>query len=279
MDYIAKMAAALPKESDLNGFADQHGPLTEDLWGTYIEGKFVRPRVALLVYGVEDAAANKKGERVVKLVAQQIQPVLSTEGRQLIETVLRLEYEAAHGSLLPHTVKTLWKQVFADLPRTPEQIDEMEERERDTMSPGDELRAHLERGHGAGDVEFLSDEEAAKRHDADHQQGRLPETLQHAPDWIGWSRADLEQASAETEGENAAFDAETAAETSAAMRDGLWSNEPAGEVGEPEGDAPTLLDDPAAGSQGDDAPGADAGSDDEHTGVIRFPLREDDGRE
>jgi hypothetical protein len=69
------------------------------------------------------------------------------------------------------------------------------------MSPDDELRQHLDRVHGRENAHLLIDSEAEHLHRTDHDGG-LPVALNHDPEWIGWTRADLEAATAETDDEN-----------------------------------------------------------------------------
>jgi hypothetical protein len=197
-EFIIKLAGALPKGEGVNGFDDE--VLADDLWTAKIEGRSGMPRVAIVVYGVKEAKADKDGNRVVVVEALRVQPVKMLEGRRAVETVLLDEYTAEHGDLLPFDVKHITKAAFADLPRDTDEIDQEEEHERETMSPSDELRRHLERVHGREDAHLLTDGEAEHRHGADHD-GDLPGELAHERDWIGWTRADIEAATSETDGD------------------------------------------------------------------------------
>jgi hypothetical protein len=129
-----------------------------------------------------------------------VQPVQSEDGRRVAETMLADEYAyQSGGAMLPFELASLIKATFADMPRTPSQIDEIEREQQDTMSSTDELRRHLERVHGRDDAAAMTALEAEHRHEADHA-GDLPEVLDHLPTWIGWTRADIEAATAD-EGE------------------------------------------------------------------------------
>jgi hypothetical protein len=197
-ESIIKLAAALPKGEGVNGFDDE--TLADDLWTAKIEGRSGMPRAAIVIYGVKEAKVDKDGNHVVVVEALRIQPVKTEEGRRSVETVLLDEYTAEHGDLLPFDVKHVTKAAFADLPRDTDEIDQEEERERDTMSPADEIRRHLERVHGRADAHLLTDGEAEHRHGADHD-GDLPGELQHDREWISWTRADIEAATSETDGD------------------------------------------------------------------------------
>jgi hypothetical protein len=197
-ESIIKLAAALPKGEGVNGFDDE--VLGDDLWTAKIEGRSGTPRVAIIVYGVKEAKADKNGDRVVVVEALRVQPVKTEEGRRAVETLLLDEYVGEHGDILPFDVKHVTAPAFADLPRSTDEVDQEEERERETMSPHDELRRHLERVHGRADSHLLTDGEADHRHEADHD-GDLPGELEHERDWIGWTRADIEAATAESDGD------------------------------------------------------------------------------
>lgn len=196
-EYIIKTTAPLPKEEGLNGFADDE--LAQELWHEKIDGRGGLPRVVIGIYSTKEAKVDKDGNCVATIEWRRVQPVKSDEGRRAIEEVLYAEYVAEHGDMLPFEVKNITKRAFADLPRDTDEIDQAEERERDTMSPADELRKHLERVHGREDAHLLTDGEAEHRHGADHD-GDLPGELAHDRGWIGWTRADIEAATAETDG-------------------------------------------------------------------------------
>lgn len=195
---IIKLAAALPKGEGCNGFDD--ALLADDLWRTKVDGRVVQPRVAVIVYGVKEAKVDGKGDHVVTAEVLRVQNINTVEGRRAAETLLREEYVSEHGSILPYDVKRITEEAFADLPRSADETDEIEERERDTMSPADETRRHLERVHGREDAHLLSDDEAERRHQANHD-GDMPDVLQHDREWIGWTRADIEAATAESDGD------------------------------------------------------------------------------
>jgi hypothetical protein len=197
-ESIIKLASALPKGDGVNGFDGI--ALADELWHSKIEGRFTRPRIAVIVYGVQEAKVDKKGDQVVTAEILRVQPVETEDGLRAVETVLRDEYVAEHGDMIPFDVKQATAPAFADLPRETDEIDQAEERERETMSPADELRRHLERVHGRADAHLLTDGEAEHRHGADHD-GDLPGELQHERDWIGWTRADIEAATAESDGD------------------------------------------------------------------------------
>lgn len=196
-EFIMKLAGALPKGEGVNGFDDAE--LVGDLWETKVEGRFTQPRVAIVIYGVKEAKVDSKGDRVVTAEVLRVQSVKTIEARRAIEAMLREEYIAEHGDMIPFDVKQATAPAFADLPKETDEIDAEEERERETMSPQDELRRHLERVHGRADAHLLTDGEAEHRHTADHD-GDLPGELQHDREWIGWTRADIEAATAEEEG-------------------------------------------------------------------------------
>ena len=199
MDYIIKLTAALPKGEGLNGFDDED--LADDMWHPKIEGRQDGLRAAVIVYGVKEAKIDKVGNRVVVADIRRVQPIKTDEHRRVVEQVLLDAYTDEHGDVLPFDVKHVTKQAFADLPKETDEIDAEEERERETMSPHDELRRHLERVHGRADAHLLTDGEADHRHAADHD-GDLPGELDHDREWTGWTRADIEAATAETDGED-----------------------------------------------------------------------------
>lgn len=198
MEHIIKLAGKLPK-GDPNGFDDIL--LAEQIG----EAKRLHGRggmyVAVVVYDVSNADVGDNSTVTVKARPRYVQPVLTEDGRQAVETVLRDEYRAQRGVPMPYEVEAVAKAAFADLPRSPAELDEIEERERERMSPVDELRMHLKRVHGRGDdIDGMTDAEVEHRHAADHD-GDLPEQLAHDRTWIGWTRADLEAAEAESDDE------------------------------------------------------------------------------
>ncbi len=195
-ESIIKLAAALPKGEGVNGFDDD--ALAGDLWTAKIEGRSGTPRVAIIVYGVKEAKVDKNGDRVSVVEALRVQPVKTEAGRREVESLLLSEYVAEHGDILPFDVTHVTKPAFADLPRSTDEVDQEEERERENMSPHDELRRHLERVHGRADAHLLTDGEADHRHEADHD-GDMPNELQHDREWIGWTRADIEAATADSD--------------------------------------------------------------------------------
>jgi hypothetical protein len=202
MEYTIKLDAKLPK-GDPNGFDD--GVIAEEHARARLEGRD-RMYVAVILYDVHPAAVGADGVTTAKARVRRVQPVQTDDGRRAVEGVLRDEYTARHGgAMLPFEVASVTKAAFADLPRTPSEVDEEEERERENMSPHDELRRHLERVHGRADAHLLTDAEAAHRHEADHD-GDMPEMLQHDREWTGWTRADLEAAEAESEESGGAGD-------------------------------------------------------------------------
>jgi hypothetical protein len=198
MEYIAKLAGALPKESDLNGLGLDE--LVEELWKAKTDGRHVSPVAVVTLIDVKEAKTDQDGNRVTQLRVRLAQPMNSDAARRATETALYEEVVSRLGTPLPHEVKRLTREAFADLPRTAEETDEIEERERDTMSPADEIRRHGERVHGWRDADLHSDDEARKAHEEDHDgDGDLPEALAHERDWIGWTRADLELAAASSD--------------------------------------------------------------------------------
>lgn len=197
-EYKVKLAAALPK-ADANGFDDYSivGPLAT----SGITGRSIQPRVALLIYDVKKVEVDPDGVTTVHLRQRRVQPVLTDGGRRLAEQMLADEYANQTGqAMLPYDLSALSKSAFADLPRSIEEIDKTEADEQDQMSPTDELRRHLERVHGTQDAHLLTAEAAEAQHEADHD-GDVLGPLAHEPDWMGWTRADLEAAEFEADGE------------------------------------------------------------------------------
>ena len=198
-EYVIKLAGALPKEAP-NGWANRE--LAEELWHAKIEGRNVQPRVAVLIYDVQDAGINKNGDHVVTVRVLRVQPVDSLSNRRALEQVLLSEYREQTGShTVPYEIAGITKQAFVDLPKTNDEIDLEEADEQDSMSPTDELRRHLERVHGIADAHTYTAQEADSKHEDEHA-GFLPDVLAHEPDWIGWTRVDIEAATAETDGED-----------------------------------------------------------------------------
>jgi hypothetical protein len=197
-EFIIKLAGALPKaEAQTNGWDDTL--LAQELWETKIEGRHVQPRVAIVIYGVQEAKVDKKGDQVVTVDVRRVQPVAIVDSRRAIEEILTAEYRAQSGAhILPYEVEQITKAAFIDLPRTTEEIDAREAEELDHMSPTDELRRHLERVHGHDGAHLYTSEDADSKHRADHDGG-LAEGLAHAEDWIGWTRADIELAAGDGE--------------------------------------------------------------------------------
>lgn len=197
-EYVIKLAGALPKEAT-NGWADD--VLAEELWRAKIEGRNIQPRVAVLIYDVQEAKVDKSGAHVVTTRVRRVQPVDSMANRRLLEQVLLSEYREQTGShTVPFDVAAITKQAFVDLPKTDDEIDMEEADEQDSMSPTDELRRHLERVHGIGEAHLYTAQEADAKHEAEHD-GLMPSVLDHEPDWIGWTRVDIEAATAETDGQ------------------------------------------------------------------------------
>lgn len=193
MDYKVRLTAALPKGG--NGW--DHSAIAEALGRPRIEQRAEQPRVALIVYGTRNAEVSKDHTVTAVLEILLVQPVQSEDGRRVAETMLADEYAyQSGGAMLPFELASLIKATFADMPRTPSQIDELEREQQDTMSPTDELRRHLERVHGRDDAAAMTALEAEHRHEADHA-GDLPEVLDHLPTWIGWTRADIEAATSD----------------------------------------------------------------------------------
>lgn len=197
-EFIIKLAGALPKaEAQTNGWDDSL--LAQELWETKIEGRHVQPRVAIVIYGVQEAKVDKKGDQVVTVDVRRVQPVATVDSRRALEGILTVEYRAQSGAhILPYEVEQITKAAFIDLPRTTEEIDAREAEELDHMSPTDELRRHLERLHGHEGAHLYTAEEADAKHRADHD-GNLAEGLEHNIDWIGWTRADIELAAGDGE--------------------------------------------------------------------------------
>lgn len=192
-----KLVAKLPK-GELDGFAA--GLLAEQLCTAVAEGHVPPPMSAILILDVKKVEVDPDtGERTAHLRIRRSQPVLTPEGRKAVETVLFDEYAIENGPVLPFDVNQITKAAFVDLPRSLEEVDQREAREAESMSPADELRRHLERVHGRSDAVTMTDGEAEERHRKDHDGDELPVALQHDPEWIGWTRADIEAAEAENE--------------------------------------------------------------------------------
>lgn len=196
--FIIKLAPALPRD-DNNGFDDTL--LAQQLWDAKIEGHAVQPRVAVVIYGAEEAKVDKKGDQVVKVDVMRVQPVISVDSRRAIEAILKAEYTKQTGAhLLPYEVERVTKQAFVDLPKTVEEIDAEEAEQLDHMSPTDELRKHLERVHGHGEGALVyTEEEAQSKHRTDHEGDLLTGGMEHDESWIGWTRADIELAAGDSE--------------------------------------------------------------------------------
>jgi hypothetical protein len=204
MEYKVRLTAALPK-GPANGWDDVQ--IAEALARARVEQRTELPRVAIIVYGVRNAEISKDHVTTAVLEILRVQPVISEQGRRAVEVMLADEYAEQTGEMmLPFDLASLSKSAFADLPRTASEIDQTEEDERDGMSPTDELRRHLERVHGRDDAASLTALEAEHRHEADHD-GDLPDVLAHDREWMGWTRADIEAATAETDGEEPDDDA------------------------------------------------------------------------
>lgn len=190
MEIQVKLAAALPKTMDTNGLGDQH--TNRKLYQEKIRSGTVPPRVAIVVFGDIEAARTKDGEGRVTHTIAWIEPVTSDDARRVVEKMLPEEHSRRTSAfVLPHELATLLRDAFADLPVTDEQRDEREERERERMTPADELRRHLDVVHGIDGTAVLTETEAAAKHQAEHDGGDLG-PLEHRAEWTGWSRADLE---------------------------------------------------------------------------------------
>ena len=196
MEYKVRLTAALPK-GDGNGW--DHATLAQALGRARVEQRAEQPHVALIVYGVRNVEISKDHVTTAVTEILRVQPVQSEEGRRRAEQMLADEYAfQTGGAMLPFELASLSKAAFADLVRSPGEIDEQELAEQDTMSPTDELRRHLERVHGRADASTMTALEAEHRHEADHA-GDLPEMLDHDPEWMGWTRSELESAAAMAE--------------------------------------------------------------------------------
>lgn len=192
-ELLVKLAGQLPK-GDANGL-DDYTTATKDFQDK-IAHRYQPPRVALVIYGVQEAKAGKNGVDSVTYEVQRVEPVTTDAGRRLAEQMFDDEFASRTGqAMISYDLAQLSKQAFADLPRAADQIDEKESRERDLMSPTDELRCHLNRVHGVPDAHLLTAEAADSRHDADHEGDLfINGPLTHEKDWVGWTRADLEEA-------------------------------------------------------------------------------------
>lgn len=191
--YKAKLLSELPKEHG-NGF---DGSLLAEIAERLLSRQGVRPRVALVILEGEKAEAKADGTVIATLRASWVQPVLTPEVRRVCQQMLREEYLAADGAItLPFELDTLQAQTFGDLPRTASEVDDDQARERLDMTIVDELRRHLEVLHGVQDAEGLTAQEAHRLHDAEHADGgaAMDPLSRHAPDFIGWTRAELEAA-------------------------------------------------------------------------------------
>jgi hypothetical protein len=194
-EYKVKLAAALPK-MDANGL---DYTITAELAEAGLAQHHVAPRVAILVYDLKKAEVDADGVATAVLRIRRVEPVQTNDGRRAVEGLLESEFSHRTGSpTVPYELAVLSRDAFADLPRTPEEIDEKEAREQDMMSPTDELRAHLRVVHGTEDAHLLTAEGADEQHRADHDGALLMGSAAHEADWIGWTRADLELAAAES---------------------------------------------------------------------------------
>lgn len=198
-----KLVAALPKGDGLNGFNDSI--LAEKLIRTVVDGGTVRPRVALIVYDVKKVEVGDSGTDTAVVQLRRVQPISSVEGRRDAERILREEYVTDHGEPVPYDLVALSRVTFGDLPRETDEIDRREEQEREQMTPHDELRRHLERVHGLDGAGTLTDTEAESAHQREHDSVDLG-AFDHAIDWHGWTRADIEVATADSDGDNGATD-------------------------------------------------------------------------
>jgi hypothetical protein len=198
MKYKLRLTAALPKEPDLDGWADP--VLAEKFCEDERNRREILPQVAVIIYGVRNVEVGKSGTDTGILEILRVQPVQTTDGRVLVKSLLEDEYDAQHGTIPSYELLALSKRAFVGLPRPVSEIDREEESERDTMSPTDELRRHLERVHGRPEALDMTALEAEHQHAADHA-GDLPTELAHDPEWMGWTRVDIEAAIAETGGD------------------------------------------------------------------------------
>jgi len=199
MEYGIKLAAALPKEEGANGLDDAF--LAQELVDATTENRKIRPRVAVLIWDVQSADVSTNGKSVAKVRVRRWQNVTTVDGRRAVEGLLRDEYVSEHGDHIPFDLNALSKVAFGDLPRETDEIDQQEEAERDRMTPADELRRHLERVHGVEGVDALTDGEVEAQHAKDHE-GEMLGILAHDVEWIGWTRADLEEATADSDDDN-----------------------------------------------------------------------------
>jgi hypothetical protein len=192
-----KLAAKLPK-GELNGFTA--GLLADDLCTSVVEGRIPAPHVAVLILDVKKVEVDPEtGARTAVLGIRRVQPVRTNAGRKAVESVLFDEYSIDNGPVMPHDVAAVTAAAFTDLPRSLAEVDEREAREQDQMTDADELRRHLARVHQRDEALTMTEQEAIERHRADHAGDELPEHLRHAEDWLGWTRADIEAAEAESE--------------------------------------------------------------------------------
>ncbi len=198
-----KLAAALPKGDGLNGWNDSL--LAERLIRTVVDGESVRPRVAVIVYDVKKVEVGDRGIDTAVVQLRRVQPVSAVENRRALETMLREEYIADHGEPVPFDLVALSRSAFGDLPRETDEIDRREEQERERMSPADELRQHLIRVHGVESASGYTDGEAEEKHRREHD-GEIPAAFDHDAEWIGWTRADIEEATSDSDGDEPARD-------------------------------------------------------------------------
>lgn len=202
-EFQIKLAGALPK-GDPNGWADEI--LAEELARTVTEGRQLQPRAAVIIYDAKSVNLGTDGTVTVNVRVRRVQPVVDDAHRRSIEQILVEAYRAQTGAaILPFDVESVTKAAFVDLPKTDEEIDQQEAEEQDNMSPTDELRRHLERVHGVESAHLMTAEEADAKHEAEHD-GDMPDVLAHDRDWLGWTRADLEAAEAESEESGAGAD-------------------------------------------------------------------------
>lgn len=191
--YICKLKTALPKSATLNGLDEQ---LAEKLWTEDRNEHQVPPVVAVVVFDVDDTRKPRGKDRPAILEVAAVEQVTDVSDLRTVRDILRSASQTRlGGDVVPFDLADVLKRAFASLPRTVEQVDADEAEQQESMTGGDELRMHLDRVHDHSDTAGMTDGEATDLHDQDHDERLLAEEFEHSPDWIGWTRADMEIAS------------------------------------------------------------------------------------
>lgn len=192
-DQEVKMAAALPK-GKANGLTEMARQLVREM--VELDRSDVRP--ALVLFSVKEVkVASGSSTPVVQII--RFEPLTDVGHQMTAERMLVEEYRKRTGKgVMEYDLTAAMEAAFMSA-RDAAAQDEREEAERESMSPADEMRRHLERIHGVDNARGFTDQEAADRHARDHDNDGvgLDETNRHEADWIGWTRLDVEVATAD----------------------------------------------------------------------------------